>query len=121
MAVTRVETTDDGRAAQSQRPRAHPMEALRASIPFGEPGPLTAGEAFLFETHGILVIPDALSAGEVAACAAAADRVHHDLPFLRKMALQQAGPTAPQAPPPSISGTSAPPPTPSGQKVIFTG
>jgi len=44
--------------------------------PLGKPGPMTDVERFLFETTGYLVIPDALSPEETAACLAAARRAH---------------------------------------------
>jgi ectoine hydroxylase len=44
--------------------------------PLGRPGPLTEIERFMFETTGYLVIPDALTPAETAACMEAARRAH---------------------------------------------
>lgn len=44
--------------------------------PIAKPGPLTDAERFMFETAGYLVIPEALTTGEVEACLAAARRLH---------------------------------------------
>jgi len=49
-------------------------------FPMGQPGPMAEMERFLFDTAGFLVIPDALTADEVAACQEASVRVHKDLP-----------------------------------------
>ena len=49
-------------------------------IPIGQPGPMTERERFCFETAGYLVIPDALTPDEVAACLEAAKRVHAPYP-----------------------------------------
>src|SRR5580658_5083298 len=45
-------------------------------IPVGKPGPMTEWERFMFDVAGYLVIPDALSAEEVAACLEASERLH---------------------------------------------
>ena len=45
-------------------------------IPIGRPGPLTELERFMFDASGFLVIRDALSRDEVAACLEAAKRLH---------------------------------------------
>lgn len=50
------------------------------TTPIGKPGPMTEMERFLFEVAGYLVIPDALSPEEVAACLEAGKRAHADLP-----------------------------------------
>ena len=44
--------------------------------PLGAHGPLTDAERFLFDVAGYLIIPDALSPEETAACLEAAKRVH---------------------------------------------
>ena len=44
--------------------------------PLAKPGPLTDAERFLFDVTGYLVIPDALSPDEVAACLEASRRLH---------------------------------------------
>lgn len=49
-------------------------------IPLGKPGPMTEKERFLFITAGYLVIPDALTPEETAACLEAAKRVHAPYP-----------------------------------------
>lgn len=47
--------------------------------PIAQPGPLTERERFMFETFGYLVIPNALSADQAAACLAASRRAHEPL------------------------------------------
>lgn len=49
-------------------------------IPLAAPGPLTDRERFLFEVAGYLIIPGALTEGEVRDCLAAAQRVHAPYP-----------------------------------------
>jgi hypothetical protein len=49
-------------------------------IPYGEPGPLTEMERFVFDSVGYLIIPDALSQDETAAAREACERVHEGLP-----------------------------------------
>ena len=49
-------------------------------IPLAKPGPLTDAERFMFDAAGYLVIPDALTAEEVAGCLEAARRVHASTP-----------------------------------------
>jgi ectoine hydroxylase-related dioxygenase (phytanoyl-CoA dioxygenase family) len=49
-------------------------------LPIAQPGPLTERERFLFDVTGYLIIPDALSPGEVEACLAAARRAHAQFP-----------------------------------------
>jgi hypothetical protein len=49
-------------------------------IPLGQPGPLTERQRFMFASLGYLVIPDALSAAEVAACLEASQRAHSAYP-----------------------------------------
>src|SRR5581483_5667646 len=48
--------------------------------PIAKPGPMTEMERFLFDTAGYLVIPDALTPEETAACLEAAKRVHAPYP-----------------------------------------
>ena len=48
--------------------------------PSAKPGPLTEEERFIFETFGYLIIPDALTPDETAACLEAAKRVHAPYP-----------------------------------------
>ena len=48
--------------------------------PIAKPGPLTEEERFMFETFGYLIIPDALSPAEVAACLDASQRAHAPYP-----------------------------------------
>lgn len=45
-------------------------------IPLAAPGPLNDAERFLFDVAGYLIIPNALTPGEVEACLAAARRAH---------------------------------------------
>jgi hypothetical protein len=49
-------------------------------LPLAKPGPLTELERFFFDTAGYLVIPDALTAREVAALLEAAQRAHAPFP-----------------------------------------
>jgi ectoine hydroxylase len=49
-------------------------------IPLAAPGAMTARERFMFDTFGYLVIPDALSATEVADVLAASRRAHDQYP-----------------------------------------
>jgi hypothetical protein len=49
-------------------------------LPLGQPGPMTDLERFLFDVAGFLVIPQALSPAEVAACLEAAQRLHAPYP-----------------------------------------
>ncbi|HZO87389.1 MAG TPA: phytanoyl-CoA dioxygenase family protein [Chthonomonadaceae bacterium] len=49
-------------------------------IPIAKPGPMTEEERFLFDVAGYLVIPDALTPEEVAACLEAARRSHAPYP-----------------------------------------
>jgi ectoine hydroxylase len=49
-------------------------------LPIARPGPLTDAERFLFDVAGYLVIPDALTPDETAACLEAAKRVHAPYP-----------------------------------------
>lgn len=49
-------------------------------VPIADPGPMTDLERFMFDTFGYLVIPDALTGDEVAACLDAAKRLHAGLP-----------------------------------------
>src|SRR5947199_143551 len=49
-------------------------------IPIGKPGPLTETERFMFDTAGYLVVPNALTAEETAACLEAARRAHAPYP-----------------------------------------
>jgi hypothetical protein len=49
-------------------------------IPLAAPGAMTARERFMFDTFGYLVIPDALSATEVADVLAASRRSHDQYP-----------------------------------------
>lgn len=46
--------------------------------------PLTPAELFMFESTGFLVVEDALSPEETAACLAASERVHSDLTLIRR-------------------------------------
>jgi ectoine hydroxylase len=48
--------------------------------PIAQPGPLTEQERFLFDVTGFLVIPDALSPGEVEELLGASRRAHSDYP-----------------------------------------
>ncbi|MCL4506302.1 MAG: phytanoyl-CoA dioxygenase family protein [Chloroflexi bacterium] len=48
--------------------------------PVAKPGPMTEEERFMFDSTGYLVIPDALTPGEVEACLAAARRAHAPYP-----------------------------------------
>lgn len=49
-------------------------------IPIANPGPMTELERFMFDVAGFLVVPDALTPEEVAACLEAAERVHAPYP-----------------------------------------
>jgi ectoine hydroxylase len=49
-------------------------------IPYGQPGPLTDMERFVFDSLGYLVIPDALTADETSAALEACQRVHSEHP-----------------------------------------
>jgi hypothetical protein len=55
-------------------------------IPIAAPGAMTERERFMFDTFGYLVIPDALSASEVAGVLEASRRAHSAYPG-RRMAL----------------------------------
>jgi hypothetical protein len=63
-----------------------------APLPYGTPGPMTAAERFMFETAGFLIIPGALCEAEVAACTAAAERVHGCEQFVSRQLAQQGPP-----------------------------
>ena len=62
-----------------------------APLPYGKPGEMTETERYLFETTGLLIIPDALSPEETEACVAASDRIHSNLEFVQKQQVMQAG------------------------------
>ena len=49
-------------------------------IPLAQPGSMTERERFMFDVAGYLVIPDALTADEVASCLDAAKRLHSHHP-----------------------------------------
>ena len=49
-------------------------------IPIGKPGPMTEWERFMFDVTGYLVIPDAITADEVAGLLEAAQRLHGEYP-----------------------------------------
>lgn len=54
---------------------------------------MSQAERFLFETTGMLIIPDALSSDEVSLCLAASERLHSNLQFINKQNRMQAGET----------------------------
>lgn len=62
-----------------------------APLPYGLPGPMTDTERYLFETTGLLIVPNALSDAEVTACQEASERLHSNLPFIQKQQVMQAG------------------------------
>lgn len=62
-----------------------------APLPYGKPGPMTDTERYLFETTGLLIVPDALSPEETAACQAASERLHSNLEFVQNQHIMQAG------------------------------
>lgn len=68
-----------------------------APLPYGKPGPMTDTERYLFETTGLLIVPDALSPEETAACQAASERLHNNLEFVQKQAVMQAGGEPPKS------------------------
>lgn len=49
-------------------------------IPYGEPGPMSDRERYIFDCAGYLVIPDALTQEEAQAALEACERLHGDLP-----------------------------------------
>ena len=49
-------------------------------IPYGQPGPLTDTERFVFDSLGYLVVPDALNEDETAAALEACRRAHSEHP-----------------------------------------
>ena len=68
-----------------------------APLPYGKPGPMTDAERYLFETTGLLIVPDALSPEETAACQAASERLHNNLDFVQKQHVMQAGGEPPKS------------------------
>eukprot|EP01046_Picozoa_sp_COSAG06_P055445 COSAG06_NODE_10193_length_1728_cov_5.473039_2_plen_192_part_01 len=68
-----------------------------APLPYGKPGEMTDAERYLFETTGLLIVPDALSPEETAACQAASERLHSNLEFVQKQNVMQAGGEPPKS------------------------
>ena len=68
-----------------------------APLPYGKPGPMTDMERYLFETTGLLIVPDALSPEETVACQAASERLHSNLEFVQKQHVMQAGGQPPES------------------------
>ena len=68
-----------------------------APLPYGKPGEMTDSERYLFETTGLLIVPDALSPEETAACQAASERLHSNLEFVQKQNVMQAGGEPPKS------------------------